>query len=110
MLLTVRHIDNRNIRRAESDKEMIKFAKDELKNNNYIRVADIELDSIDIDYALERAFYLTNSIDTSWYKNTVNGLTVSENAANGCRSTRTGDLVQYKGESYVVCINGFTKI
>ena len=113
-LLTIRQLP-RNLSRDMDDideiSDRLEFAKSCLKNNQYIRVADITLPD-EIEYPLEDAYKLTNSIHGPWYLNLdeVDGIEVAEYAQDGCRSTSMGDIIQLKGVSYLVTFNGFEEI
>ncbi len=115
MLLTVRHLTKeatRDISCIFEDDKRLEFAQDQLKHNNYIRVADIEgrhaVESIDV--WLEEAYKLTNSIDSAWYETNSSFVDVSVEALKGCRSTSIGDIVQIQGVSYMVASCGFLQI
>jgi hypothetical protein len=111
MLITIRHLPRETYRDMSciyDDEQRARFAKEELKNNNYIRVADIELIDENIDKSLSLAYELTNSIDSAWYDNA--DIDVANNAKEGCRSTSVGDIIQIQGKSYMVAGCGFIEI
>jgi len=111
MLVTVRHLPReayRDISCIYDEGERLVFAKDQLKHNNYIRVADIEIKTHSINKALNLAFEVTNSIDVPWYL--ADDIDVAESAQEGCRSTSVGDIIQILGISYMVAGCGFTEI
>ena len=108
--ITVRHLtreDFRDMGCIFDDDKRLAYAREVLKNNNYERVADMNLGGSS-STILEDAYRLTNSIDTAWYENV--DLLVAEGFQDGCRSTSVGDIVQLAGESYMVAGCGFRHI
>ena len=61
-----------------------------------------------LNKVLNQAYELTNSIDTSWFKNV--DIWVSEKAQKGCRSTSVGDVIVVNDAPYMVAGCGFTYI
>ena len=113
MFITVKHLPKeykRDMSCIYDDKEIESFIKEVIKNNDMIRVADIVSSNniTDIDYILEQAFRLTNSIESSWYLN--KDIDVADIAKDGCRSTSKGDIIMVDGETYIVTTYGFTKL
>jgi hypothetical protein len=105
--ITVRHLEGearRDMVCTYDDEQMLKIARDAFKDNQYVRVADMEKEGQLLEL-LESAFTTTNSIDSLWYKNL--NIDVEENAKKGCRSTSVGDIVQINGDSYLVCGAGW---
>ena len=112
MLVTIRHLPReayRDMSCIYDENERLQFAKEQLKNNNYVRVAEFEpLNDSSIDELLSIAYEITNSLQESWY---LSGETVvSEIAKGGCRSTSVGDIIQIRGASFMVDSFGFTEL
>lgn len=63
----------------------------------YKKVADIDSEN------LEEIFYLTNSIDEPWTKQSRRVKSFFES----CRSTSVGDIVEVHGKFFLVCAFGF---
>jgi hypothetical protein len=107
MLVTVRHIQStREMNSTFDDNKRLEIAKDALRHNQYIRVAEFEAD--ENEKPLSLAYELTNSIDFPWYERT--NINVSLHAREGCRSTSVGDIIQVQGRSYMVAGIGFIEI
>ncbi len=105
--VTVRQLNDEDFRRMNDtfgSENQIELAKEVLKRNDYIRVADMVLGGSLQDIRNE-AYELTNSIYDVWYSN--KDIQVAEQASKGCRSTSTGDIIQVAGESYMVASIGF---
>jgi len=112
MFVTVRHYSD-NFRRdinGSSDTELLDIARDCFNNNNYIKVADLEIESNNFNNILETTFNLTNSIETAWYKSTDERFIDICLEDKGLRSTRVGDLIQINGKNFVVTSYGFDEI
>ena len=110
MLVTIKHLPQsalRDISCIYDKDELLNFAKDYNRNNEYIRVADIEFKD-DLDNPLDLAFEITNSITEAWYEN--EDISVSEAAKTGCRSTSKGDIIMIDGRSFIVSTFGFTEL
>jgi hypothetical protein len=110
--VTVRHLDDKDYREMScifDEDKRVAFAKEVIKNNNYIRVADLELGG-PLGGILNEAYFLTNSVDTSWYKTDREDIIVAEGFEGGCRSTSIGDIIQVAGETYMVASVGFKHI
>ena len=113
MLLTIRHLPQDLFREMSctfDEQKRSEIATDALKHNQYIRVAELELnETYDKDIhgsPLLVAFEATNSIDSPWYFQDI----ATEQASKGCRSTSVGDIVQLQGKSYMVANCGFLEI
>jgi len=115
MLVTIKHLP----REAQSgvddiynDLELEGFVEMAIRNNDMIRVADMELpeeyDEATSENVLDIAFRLTNSIDYPWYLN--KDLNVTEDAKEGCRSTSKGDIIMINGITYIVSSYGFIRM
>ena len=108
--ITVRHLPRdlfRDMSCTFNDDKRLEIAKEALRNNNYVRVADLVLGGSLSDIK-NQAYELTNSIDRPWYMN--RDIQVSEQAQAGVRSTSVGDIIQVAGESYMVAGCGFKHI
>jgi len=109
MVVTIRHLSReayRDMSCIYDEDERLTFAKDVLKNNNYIRVAEFQAD--EQEDILNIAYELTNSIDAPWVESS--WLQVANHAKDGCRNTSIGDLIQINGRNFMVAGNGFTEI
>ncbi len=58
------------------------------------KVAVIQIDPTKVDAELERAYMLTNNIDTAWIENEDVQVAQGVLDAGGCRSTSMGDICQ----------------
>lgn len=89
MLVTIRHLPReayRDMSCIYNETERVEFAKDQLNNNNYVRVADIEMDNI--SGPLTVAYEMTNSITEAWVNNPE--VIVANEFKDMCRSTSLG--------------------
>jgi len=110
MFLTVRHLPKEELRniRGAIGSECLEIARKVHKNNEYIRVADIEINEWNLNKALESAFVYTNSGETPWYED--KNINVAQDAKNGCRSTSVGDIVQVNNKTFVISSYGFEEL
>jgi len=112
MLVTVKHVNGKgnilDITRTYKKDEVLSIAKRIQKENNYVRVADIEMNIDKIESACEAAYRLTNNEYGSWYTN--KNINVADNAINGCRGTFLGDMVMIQGRSYIAMEDGFEEL
>jgi hypothetical protein len=109
MLVTVRQLPKEQFRDMMciyNEKERFAFAMDQLKHNNYIRVADIDIQKGENPY--ETAFTLTQNLNNAWYLNP--RIEVANDFKGGCRSTSVGDIIQIRGASFMVDSFGFTEL
>jgi len=109
-LVTIKHLPQkalRNISCIYDDKELKEGVLSYIKNNELIRVADIELND-EVQNPLEEAFRLTNSINCPWYLN--ENISVSDYAKGGCRSTSIGDIIMVNGRIFIVASFGFLEL
>lgn len=83
--------------------DLVEFVKSNL--NKYTLVAYVDTTAVKLGEILERAFSRTNSYELPWYQDSRNGAT--ETAAQGCRSTSVGDVLEFAGVKYVVDSFGF---
>ena len=112
MFVTIRHLPQkhmRNMRRA-TEIEGLEIAKEVYRNNEYIRVADIEIDSNKTADVLDYAFNITNSKYIPWFKTEIDEMTIADGAKTDCRDTMIGDLIQINGKTFVVLTNSFEDI
>jgi len=77
----------------------VRSAWENIKQRNLTKVAEVTTESLD------EAYQLTNNIDRSWVLNRKVRSFKSE-----ARSTSIGDLMKFKGNSYVVATTGFIKL
>jgi len=111
MIVTVRQLENtREMNFSCNDEERLEIARDELKHNRYIRVANFEInkEKSELKAVLNIAYKVTNTVVNAWYENP--NLEVSDYAKNGCRSTSIGDIIQVNGVSYMVAECGFIEL
>jgi len=81
-------------------KETKKIVSELLKNDsNYIRVADVHTDSLDM------AFMLTNNVDHSWHMNL--GVDIHHHYG---RSSMVGDIFELDGKKFIVMSTGFEEV
>lgn len=85
---------------------VIEQARLDIKNNLFIKVADIEVGNIN------SAYDLSNNIDTPWIKNDKVLHVYLPDAIDkgGTRSTSVGDLILFFGRIWQVDICGFADI
>jgi len=110
MLVSVKHLPKESFRgisciydNDELKEEVLSY----IKNNELVRVADIELND-EVQNPLDEAFRLTNSIGYPWYLN--ENISVSESAKDGCRSTSKGDIIMINGKTFIVASFGFIEL
>jgi hypothetical protein len=72
---------------------------------NYTMVAIIAPDANGEPVSLDRAYFLTNHLDRSWWENA--GVT---RVGPECRSTSVGDVIYRDGIAYQVASLGFDRI
>lgn len=71
----------------------------------FVHVADVEVGDLELSAALEKAYFLTNSIDSHWSEN-VGVQAIGELT----RSTSVGDIVELAGKKHAVARMGFTEL
>jgi len=115
MLVTIKHLPReaqRDVGCIYNDRELEDFVELSIRNDDMIRVADMELpeehDEATSENVLDVAFRLTNSIDYPWYTN--QDLEVAEVAKDGCRSTSKGDIIIMNSITYIVSSYGFIRM
>jgi hypothetical protein len=90
--------------------ERAERAKRAYANGHYEAVANIDSDD------LERAYFWTNNIDSSWSRNPAPGVSVlrplhhKDGQTYGLRSSMVGDLFILNGKFFVVDSFGFASI
>lgn len=110
--VTVRQLNDKDSREMScifDDDKRLAYATEVFFNNDYRRVADLQLGG-PLGGVLNEAYYLTNSVDTAWYETTREDIQVEEIVKKGCRSTSVGDIIQVAGETYMVAGSGFRHI
>lgn len=108
MFTRIKHLPDSEVREFPINEEArVKKAKELYAQESYILVADICVGG-SLSKILNKAYELTNSIDTSWFKNL--DIWVAEKAQNGCRSTSVGDVIEINDAPYMVASCGFTYI
>jgi hypothetical protein len=76
--------------------------------SGYRTVAIIDMDkTLSVEEKLEKAFMLTNSIDSAWYKSDKVNYIGPEKT---CRSTVTGDFVLIGKDKYVCNSTGWSEV
>lgn len=90
---------------ARGDK-LVELVKSNL--NKYKMVASPYRTEVKLGQILNDAYHTTNSIDSAWYEDTYANPTYE--AAQGCRSTSIGDIIEFAGVKYVVDSYGFTAL
>lgn len=103
---TCEHNDLRRDISCYRDEKLATIINDNI--DKLVIVAEIPRRLVEHDRELESAYRLTNTVDFSWYKNLNIGVT--EFAAEGCRSTSIGDVIEMDGINYMVDGCGFKKL
>jgi hypothetical protein len=109
-IVTVRHLPENKLRDMNSlsgNDEIVSMVNEEMRNNNYIRVAELEVTST-IDDCLNLAFKETQNLHQPWVQNA--DVQVEDFCKEGCRSTSVGDVIQIRGVSYAVMPVGFKEL
>jgi len=69
---------------------------------NFIHVADVNVNGVNVDAMLEQAFHDTNTINCPWIENS--NVTPMKGPQ---RSTSVGDIMELDGDKYLVMDIGF---
>jgi len=115
MFVTIRHLPQKELDNLNglSEMEKVQKAKEYFRNNEYIKVADVEMDSNKLQEILDEAVTISTSQEKPWYTKRIPGLFIhnlEEKNKLGCRDTTIGDLIQINGKTFVVLANSFKDI